>query len=175
MVAMALAALLAVSGGAVLGGVNPEVNTILLSEPISCPTEVEPLTQKLLADLPSYANRVQQRSRTLESARSQTYVVLAGKAEFEPLPVYRDDATTKQVFFTTLEQVFTEKGARSQQHFHWLFLTQAPNGWYMVTILTRFGSSNPSREPEPPRESSNGVVGQAIQLWLRDCRAGTVR
>ncbi|NEO86416.1 MAG: hypothetical protein F6J87_19480 [Spirulina sp. SIO3F2] len=164
------------SSGSVLGEeAAPEVNTLSLSEPISCPTEVESLTQRLLADLPSYANRVQQRSRTLESTRSQTYVVLAGKAEFEPLPVYRDDPTTEQVFFTTLEQVFTEKGARSQQHFHWLFLTQTPNGWYMVTILTRFGSSNPSREPEPPREASNGVVGQAIQLWLRDCRAGTVR
>lgn len=170
MVAMGLAMVLTLSGG---GG--PTAPPLSLTDSTPCPAQVEPLTRALLADLPSYANRVQQRSRRLETARSQTYVVLAGQAEFEPLPVYRDDPTTRQVFFTTLEQSFTESGARSQQHFHWLFLTQTPDGWYMVTMLTRFGSSDPTREPEAPRESSNGVVGQAVQLWLRDCRAGTVR
>ncbi|MEM8637796.1 MAG: hypothetical protein AAGG51_03115 [Cyanobacteria bacterium P01_G01_bin.54] len=167
--AMLLATLLAVAEGTSAQPATPPPTLV------SCPTQVEPLTAALLTDLPSYANRVVQRSRTLASGRAQTYVILAGRAEFEPLPVYRDDPSTEQVFFTTLEQVFTETGVRSQQHFHWLFLTQTPEGWHLVALLTRFGESNPALEPLPPRESSNGVVGQAVQLWLRDCRAGTVR
>jgi hypothetical protein len=100
-------------------------------------------------------------------------VVLAGQAEFEPLPVARNDETTKQVFFTTLEQEFTETAVRDRQHFHWLFLTTTEQGWYLVTLFTRFGSSDPTADPMPPRETSQSAIGQAIQLWLRDCRAGS--
>jgi hypothetical protein len=148
----------------------------------TCPETVEPLTTQLLKDLPSYANRVIQRSRRLDREAATnldraTYVQIAGRAEFEPLPLGRDplpDDPTKQVFFTTLEQQFTGDRATTHQHYHWLFLTPTPQGWYSVYLFTRF-SDNTSSEPLPPRETSNGVIGQAIQLWLRDCRAGTVR
>jgi hypothetical protein len=140
------------------------------------------LTTQLLEDLPSYANRVIQRSRRLDreaatNRDSATYVQIAGRVEFEPLPLGREplpDDPTKQVFFTTLEQHFSRDRATTQQHYHWLFLTPTPQGWYPVYLFTRFGDPT-NGEPLPPRETSNGVIGQAIKLWLRDCRAGTVR
>lgn len=141
----------------------------------TCPTEMETLTANLLADLPSYTNRVRQRSRTIAPNRPQTYMVLAGQADFDPLPVRGMDDSTRQVFFTTLDQRFTTRGASKHQDFYWLFLTQTPQGWYLNTLMSRWGGSTPNQEPDPPREVKHGAVGQAIQTWLIDCRAGTLR
>jgi hypothetical protein len=45
----------------------------------------------------------------------------------------------------------------------------------LVLIFSRIGSASEGRPPTPPRESGNGVIGQAVNLWLRDCRLGTLR
>ncbi|MEA5419910.1 hypothetical protein VB712_11825 [Spirulina sp. CCNP1310] len=140
----------------------------------ACPQDFEPLTAKLLSDLPSYANRVMQRSRS--GPDYLTYVQLAGQTDFEPLPLGgAEDGETRQVFFTTLEQQFRGDRLLTRQHYHWLFLTPTDTGWAMVYLFTRFGESSPDTEPMPPRETSLGIMGQAITLWLRDCQAGAVR
>jgi hypothetical protein len=152
----------------------------------SCPSDVEALTALLIRDLPGYANRVIQRSRRLSrTVDTFPYVIVAGKPEFEPLtlgpglytsvPSATDLEPPQQVFLTTLERQYRRDKATETQHYHWLFLTQTPSGWRLAMMFSRIGSSSGTRPPTPPRESSNGVIGQAVSTWLRDCRTGTLR
>lgn len=152
----------------------------------TCPADVETLTSQLIRDLPSYANRVIQRARRLNrTVDSFSYVLVAGKPEFVPLSLgpgqYSSAASVadveppKQVFITTLERQYLRGKAIESQHYHWLFLTQTPGGWRLALMFSRIGSSSPGRSPTPPRESSKGVIGQAVTIWLRDCRAGAIR
>lgn len=158
-----------------------------LSTPASskCPGDVETLTSLMLKDLPSYANRVMQRSRrSVRTPSSSSSVLVAGRPEFEPLTLgpgpYTPPASAvdlkppQQVFFTTLERQYRGGKASYMQLYHWLFLTQTPEGWRVATMFSRIGSSS-GRPPTPPQESSKGVVGQAVNIWLRDCRAGAIR
>jgi hypothetical protein len=152
----------------------------------TCPADVETLTSQLIRDLPSYANRVIQRARRLNrTVDSFSYVLVAGNPEFAPLSLgpgqYSSAASVadveppKQVFITTLERQYLGGKAIESQHYHWLFLTQTPGGWRLALMFSRIGSSSPGRSPTPPRESSKGIIGQAVTIWLRDCRAGAIR
>jgi hypothetical protein len=167
--------------------VNPKsADSSLSTKSSNCPADLETLTSWLLRDLPSYANRVMQRSRRLSrTVDSFSYVVVAGRPEFEPLSLGpgqytpADPATEvkppQQVFFTTLERQYRSGKAINTQLYHWVFLTQTPDGWRLAMMFSRIGSSSAGRPPTPPRESSNGVVGQGVSTWLRDCRAGAIR
>ncbi|WP_293095392.1 hypothetical protein [Moorena sp. SIO3I6] len=152
----------------------------------TCSVEVETLTSLLLKDLPSYANRVIQRARRSDSTLDNfSYVIVAGKPEFEPLPLKSFQSTTvpnptdtealEQIFLTTLERKYFKDKAVELQNYHWLFLTKSSDGWRLVMIFSRIGSVSEGKLPTPPRESTNGVIGQAVKTWLRDCRAGTIR
>jgi hypothetical protein len=165
---------------------SPGMNSRLLAKSISCPTDLETLTALLLRDLPSYANRVIQQSRRLNrTATSSTYVLLAGRPEFEPLTLGPGEYTSpnagadpeppQQMFFTTLERQYLSGKASEIQLYHWLFLTRTSDGWRLAIMFSQIGSSAPNRPPTPPRESSKGIVGQAVSRWLRDCRAGAIR
>ena len=150
-----------------------------------CPADVETLTALMLKDLPSYANRVMGRTRRLtRTSEPPIYFVLAGRPEFEPLTLgpgqYTPPASTaniqppQQVFFTTLERQYRGGKALNRQLYHWLFLTPTTDGWRLALMYSRIGSA-PGRPPTPPMESSRGIVGQAVTLWLRDCRVGAIR
>ncbi|WP_407884947.1 hypothetical protein [Scytonema sp. NUACC26] len=147
---------------------------------------LESLTTQMLRDLPSYVNRASQRSRRLSREKEVfSYIVVAGRPEFEPLPLNpgeytRDSLKTKsegveQVFFTTLERQYVNGKAIQLQEFHWLFLTKAENSWLFVMMFSQIGSYSKNQPPTPPRDSSNGVIAQGIGNWLRDCRADSVR
>ena len=148
----------------------------------SCPQRIQPLTESLLKDIPSYANRVIQRSQLPSRTQANsTYIILAGKPEFNPLtenlqgdyiPAFpeAENSQVKQVFFTTLERHYSEKAVHSVKNYHWLFLTETQQGWRMVFLYSRFGLPDSNHPPTPPQETSHGIIGTAIQLWLRDCR-----
>lgn len=148
----------------------------------SCEAQnIEILTDQLLKDLPSYANRASQRARRL-SRKSDfySYVLVAGHPEFAPLTlgpgVYAakqptDSETVKQVFFTTLERQYTGGQAIELQQFHWVFLTKTQSGWRLATLFSQLGGYPTKKPPTPPRESSDGIIAQAINAWLRDCQA----
>lgn len=42
-------------------------------------------------------------------------------------------------------------------------------------MFSRTGIYPGGRPPTPPRDSSEGVIAQAIRTWLRDCQAEPVR
>lgn len=144
----------------------------------NCPTDLTTLTTKLLQDIPDYSNRVIQRTQDKhQQANIQTYIVAAGRPEFEPLNLpqinYTEakDNQPQQIFFTTLEKQYTNNQKIERETYHWLFVTLADSGWYLVTMFSRFGNATKNTPPTPPQESSNGIIGQAVNLWLRDCRA----
>jgi len=160
----------------------------------TCPARLEALIPLMLRDLPSYANRVSQRAALADDpADSATYVVIAGRAEYEPLTqgpgayLPAPDSDLPQVFFTTLERQYIHDRLVTLQVFHWLFLTQTRVGWRLVLMQSAIApkgehASQPGYPPNPvdpapatpPQDSSQGVIAQAIRLWLRDCEAGSV-
>lgn len=147
----------------------------------------ESIATYLLRDLPSYSNRATQRARRLtRKGDTFSYMVAAGRPEFLPLPLSPNVAssnTTKtlsegveQVFFTTLERQYTAGKAIELQQFHWLLLTKTNSGWRKVMMFTQTGSFPVTKQPiSPPRDSSDGAIAQAVDAWLRDCEAGSVR
>lgn len=148
---------------------------------LGCPEDLRQLTALLLEDLPGYANRVIQRTQDLNQAAGiENYIITASEAEFEPLNLPRlqynpiDDTDPEQVFFTILERQYIDNQIVDIQTYHWLFLTQTDSGWRTVLMFSRFGNSIEDKPPTPPRETTNGIIGRAVQLWLRDCRAGRI-
>jgi hypothetical protein len=136
-----------------------------------CPTEVEPLVHLMLRDITGYANRVLSRSR------SQSSIIMTGRPEFEPLPVNeKPDPDLSQAFITSLEREWISGKPIQIQQYHWLFLSKSDRGWQLALMFSRTGPYPAHQQPStPPRESSQGVMGQAIRLWLRDCNTGVIR
>ena len=150
----------------------------------ACPSDFQPLVALLLRDLPGYMNRVHQRLSRRDRTTSAPYVLLTSPPEFEPLAlgpgVYQptspnDPEGVHQVFFTTLERQYTAGKITQLQGYHWVFLTQSASGWRLAMMFSHFGPYPATRPPSPPENSSQGVTGQAIRTWLRDCRAGQIR
>jgi hypothetical protein len=146
---------------------------------------LETFTTQLLQDLPSYTNRASQRARRLRrSSDVYSYMLVAGRPEFTPLPLNLEEYSAaskssasgvEQVFFTTLERQYIGNKAVELQEFHWLLLTKTQIGWRLVMMFSQIGSY-PAQQPiSPPRDSSNGTVAQGVKTWLRDCQAGSVR
>ena len=132
-----------------------------------------------------------------------SHVLIAGEGNLSPLDLSDYTYTTSaeaggpltQVFFTTLSRQYPQStieqlrsgssaneatvrtdslGAREVQEYHWLFLTQTTGGWRLAFMFSSIDDAQSLRSPLPPRENSQGTVGQAVQLWLRDCRAGAI-
>ncbi|MDJ0729658.1 MAG: hypothetical protein QNJ33_06660 [Crocosphaera sp.] len=148
----------------------------------SCPSELKTLMTWMLEDLPGYSNRVTQRARQSDRTIDiYNYIVLAGNPEFTPLPlthlqyepVLSDE--TKQVFFTTLERQYTKTEVILLQNYYWLFLTPSSDGWRLVLLFSQLADLEEDDLPLPPQDAMNGAIGQGIQLWLKDCRAGVLR
>lgn len=150
--------------------------------PSSCPTEIAALADRLIPDLPSYANRISQRARRKSrSVDPAAYVLLAGRPELSPLPieaysqgVSEPDPALQQLFLTTLERQYFTRYIVDLQHYHWIFLVRTQNGWRLAMMFSRIGNA-PDKPPAPPRETSDGVIAEAIEEWLRDCQAGVLR
>ena len=146
-----------------------------------CSTDIAELTTQLLKDIPDYSNRVLKRTQDSHfDAGIDTYIVIAGQPELKPLnlPQIEYDPTNpeaiKQIFFTTLERQYQNQQKIERETYHWLFVTMANDGWYLVTMFSRYGDAKKNMPPSPPIESSDGIIGQAVSLWLRDCRASLV-
>ncbi len=144
------------------------------------------LTTRLMRDLPAYFNRATQRARRLDrSVQVYSYMLVAGKPDFQPLPLksWTDEADksanekngVEQIFFTTLERQYVKGKAVQLQGFHWLFLTKTESGWRVAMMYSQTGGYPKQKPPTPPRESSDSAVAQGIKTWLRDCRAETLR
>lgn len=146
--------------------------------PATCPTEVEPLLQALLRDLPEYVNRVRHRRGGTQSA---LYAIAASKANLEPLPVVTnypnpEQGGLHQSFFTLLERQYDTRQATVYQQYHWLFLANTSQGWHLAILYSRSGPYPETNEvPSPLQDTTQEATGRAIRLWLRDCHAGAIK
>ncbi len=155
--------------------INASRYDLLVRSP--CPADLETLVDLLLQDLPSYANRVIVRSHFSPNTNTPPgyalpQIILAGRPEFEPLPLNFEDAlpeNASQVFITTLERQYRGGKRVEIQQYHWLFLTKTENGWELAKLVSRFGTA---ADIHPLlSQDSESEIAEAIRLWLRDCRA----
>jgi hypothetical protein len=155
--------------------VNANGHSLLARSP--CPADLETLVDRLLQDLPSYANRVIVRSHFSPNTNTPPdyalpQIILAGRPEFEPLPLNFEDAlpeNASQVFITTLERQYRGEQRVEIQQYHWLFFMKTANGWELAKIVSRFGTAADIRPLLG--QDSESEIAEAIRLWLRDCQA----
>jgi hypothetical protein len=143
----------------------------------SCPKHLPSLVDRMLKDLPSYANRVIQRQSNVTKTKTPSFnIIAAGKPEFELLKSKSSEYTpnftenSQQVFFTTLERRYSSDRYTDIQSYHKLILTPTDKGWQMVLMFSQLGTQDPNRPPLPPEDTTSGYIGQAVSLWLRDCQ-----
>ena len=168
---------------------------------IVCPGDISDLVPLLLRDLPSYANRVSTRAQVLERSFNPRGVVIAAAQAVEDeggsmstvanallstteegTPISFDQTLDTHhlipLFFTTLERQYVDDQAVRLQHYHWAFLSQTTKQedpqWHLALMFSRLGDYPAEQPVAPPRESRQGSIGQALQLWLRDCNAGSI-
>ena len=155
--------------------INPSRYDLLVRSP--CPADLETLVDRLLQDLPSYANRVIVRSgfspkTSTPPGYALPQIILAGRPEFEPLPLNSGDAipeNASQVFITTLERQYRGGRPVEIQQYHWLFFTKTEKRWVLAKIVSRFGTAADIRPLLG--QDSESEIAEAIRLWLRDCHA----
>lgn len=144
-----------------------------------CPTQIQPLAELLVRDLPSYANRAALKNQTRSAVAQMSQVILASPAELEPLtqPIQaqKADPNLHQLFITTLERQTFNRTIAEFQQYHWLFLVQTRQGWQLSQSFTRISAYPLTQKVTPTRESSQSTTAQAIKTWLRDCQAGAIR
>ena len=155
--------------------INASRYDLLVRSP--CPADLETLVDRLLQDLPSYANRVIVRSgfspkTSTPAGYALPQIILAGRPEFEPLPLNSGDAlpeNASQVFITTLERQYRGGKPVEIEQYHWLFFTKTENGWELAKIVSQFGTAADIRPLLG--QDSESEIAEAIRLWLRDCHA----
>ncbi|MBT9312724.1 hypothetical protein [Leptothoe kymatousa] len=159
---------------------SPTVPAFIRSQR-ACPQDFETVSTLLVRDIPSYANRIIQSTvADIATAYRPAYVITANQPERAPLDINERVYTTsphsgqtlRQLFFTTLERQYSGLDATAINHFHWLFLAPSETGWQMVFMFSAIGDGDNTLLP--PRDSSQGSVGQAVQRWLIDCRANAI-
>lgn len=152
----------------------------------SCPQNIEALATLLTSNISEYANRVIKKtnihSHKLDAFAN--YIVTVGKPEIEPLPLQPYPSSidnlpddVQQIFFTSLERQYPNHQTMIEtQSYHWLILTPTQDGWKLVMAFTKFGYPHEDKfVVSPPRDTTNGIIGQAVKLWLKDCHYGTLR
>lgn len=152
---------------------------------MSCPAEVDLLSTVMLRDVPDYGNRVSQRSRrSVQDIAPQSHIISASHADIESLEPTRYNTIPsieeiraqglESIFFTTLERQYLQNESVLLQHYHWAFLAQTSEGWGLAFMYSTLGDYPAAAPPTPPRDSNHGVIAQAIRVWLRDCKAGSI-
>jgi hypothetical protein len=141
-----------------------------------CSSTLADLIDRMLPDLPSYINRVR-----IRAGITKSYIVLAAKPEFEPLPLsgradlpsQSQSGDVQQVFFTTLMRRYEGRRIATLQEYHWVFFAKQQQNWQFAMMYSTIGvyPAMASQPPLPPRNSSDGSVAVAIKAWLADCHA----
>ncbi len=154
-----------------------------------CNQSIETLASLLSEDITDYGNRVIQKSRIYSHELNflPTYIVAVSQPETEPLPLPQfpiseqnsSSDEVQQIFLTSLERRYSNNQTVIEaENYHWLLMTKVTNQWHLVMAFTRFGYPTTNGDDflaSPLRDTTEGTIGQAVNLWLRDCRAGTLK
>ena len=155
---------------------------------LQCPQELSELAQLMTNDISDYANRVIQKSSIYSHPLDflPTYIITTSPAEIKPLPLNQSQFTSEieitpedaqQIFFTSLERQYpNNKTMIETQNYHWLIMTLTHEGWNLAMAFTKFGYPRQDKIiVSPPHDTTYGIIGQAVSLWLKDCRSGTLK
>lgn len=160
--------------------------SVIAQETVSqsaCPQKLADLAPQMLADLPSYTNRVIQRNiiNHTQNLIIRNYVIVASNPDLEPLPLINRQFkpvlpdTSQQLFFTLLERQYATQRMIELQNHYWAFFDLTDQKWRLILLF----SQSPFRDKNEPfwltQESENSAIAQAINLWLRDCNAGAIK
>jgi hypothetical protein len=150
-------------------------SSILISSPqtiaANCPTEIEPLSEKLVREIVPFFNH--ELDRLPRRSRATTTYIQAGRVELTPLPIASEEYPSRfpnedirQVFFTTLTRESSGSRVSETQQFHWLFFVRTPSGWQLVAAYSR------TRVPAltPPIDTTQEIVGRGVRRWLYQCQ-----
>ncbi|NEQ39821.1 MAG: hypothetical protein F6K40_27655 [Okeania sp. SIO3I5] len=132
---------------------------------------LEILVAALISDLPSYVNREIQRERQPNKDYLKRNIIIAGRPEFEHLPIdYTPfiEEGINQIFLTTLERQYRDSQVVELQRFHWLFMRQNQAQWELINMFS-IEESFPANLPVQAEDSSNGVFAKGIRAWLKKC------
>ena len=154
-----------------------------------CPNDIKVLADLLTRDISDYGNRVIQKSSMYSHKLDflPIYIVTSTQAELEPLSIGSLDESSlqktnendniQQIFFTSLERQYSNSQTIIEaENYHWLILTYNNQQWQLVQSFTRFGYPRGDKTVVSPiRDSTSGVIGQAVKIWLKDCQAGSLR
>lgn len=139
----------------------------------NCSQDLESLIEKLLPELPSYVNRLSRRFYAQENQSTLPTLIIAGHPEFIPLPLTNStlgiSGDPHQVFMTVLMREYQGNKIAEYQEYYWLFFEIRENHWQLLKVFSISGK--PSREdPRKLRENHQGIVAEAIRLWLKNCQ-----
>lgn len=138
-----------------------------------CLVTADSVLNSLLPALPSYTNRVLQRSPEVGLGEKSSYVISAQGLTQPPFSL--ETELTKQqnlssVYLMTWERRYRHQTAFSIQRYHWLFLRQTPQGWEVVKLFSQSGPYPGYKLFPEPMDTTKGAMAEAIRLWLRDCQ-----
>ncbi|MGB3404264.1 MAG: hypothetical protein WBA77_16385 [Microcoleaceae cyanobacterium] len=150
------------------------VSTSLSScEDKDCLVTADSVLNLLLPALPSYTNRVLQRSPEVGLGEKSSYVISAQGLTQPPFSLeteLTEQQNLSSIYLMTWERRYRNQTIFSVQRYHWLFLRQTPEGWELVKLFSQSGPYPGYKLFPEPMDTTKGAMAEAIRLWLRDCQ-----
>jgi hypothetical protein len=143
------------------------------SEP-GCLMTVDALINPLVQALPSYTNRVLQRSPEVGLGEKSGYVISATGLTQAPFVLNTeliDQNNLSSIYLVTRERRYRNQKVFNVKRYHWLFLRHTPHGWEVVKLFSQSGPYPGYKLFPEPMDTTKGAMAEAIRLWLRDCQS----
>ena len=138
-----------------------------------CLATADSVLNSLLPALPSYTNRVLQRSPEVGLGEKSSYMISAKGLTQPPFSLeteLTEPETLSSLYLMTWERQYHRQTIFSVQRYHWLFLRQTPEGWEVVKLFSQSGPYPGYKLFPEPMDTTQGAMAEAIRLWLRDCQ-----
>lgn len=138
---------------------------------LGCLSSVDGIIKPLVQALPSYTNRVLQRSPEVGLGEKSGYVISAKgltQAPFTLSTELVDQNNLSSIYLVTRERRYRNQKVFNVQRYHWLFLRHTPQGWEVVKLFSQSGPYPGYKLFPQPMDTTKGAMAEAIRLWLRD-------
>ncbi|MGB3533484.1 MAG: hypothetical protein WBA13_08195 [Microcoleaceae cyanobacterium] len=139
-----------------------------------CIAVADSLVNPLVQALPSYTNRVLQRSPEVGLGEKSNYVISAQGLTQAPFSLETELVQQKDLsslYIMTRERRYRNQTVFNVERYHWLFLRHTPKGWEVVKLFSQSGPYPGYKLFPDPSDTTKGAMAEAIRLWLRDCQA----
>jgi hypothetical protein len=138
-----------------------------------CMITVDSMIKPLVQALPSYTNRVLQRSPEVGLGEKSGYVISAKGLTQAPFALNTelvDQKNLSSIYLVTWERRYRNQTIFNVKRYHWLFLRHTPQGWEVDKLFSQSGPYPGYKLFPDPMDTTKGAMAEAIRLWLRDCQ-----